>query len=213
MENAESYLPIVHFYNRQHRKFAVHLYWVQQRNYHFIEGNKFTFCPQCGGRQIETMMNGRKWRCPDCGFDLYNNVASAVGIVIENDRGEVLFEKRAKEPRKGFLVVPGGFVDPDETGEEAAARECMEETGVRPECVRYLCSFPNTYEYKGITYKTCDMFYTAKLPEAYTLHPQKSEVAGVMWLPVRCASDIEKIPLAVESAKKTLLLWLEVKSK
>jgi NADH pyrophosphatase NudC (nudix superfamily) len=176
-----------------------------------MEGNRFTFCPQCGGKNIETQMGGRKWQCPDCGFDLYNNVASAVGVIITNDNGEVLFEKRAKEPRKGFYVVPGGFVDADETGEQAAIRECEEETGVRPQQVRYLCSFPNTYEYKGIVYKTCDMFFTARLPRGIALCAQESEVAGFMWIPVHSVSDIEKIPLAFESARKTLLTWLEVK--
>lgn len=178
-----------------------------------MEGNKFTFCPQCGSKNIQTQMGGRKWQCPDCGFDLYNNVASAVGVVIENEKGEVLFEKRAKEPRKGFLVVPGGFTDPDETGEHAAFRECTEETGVEPEHVRYLCSFPNTYEYKDIVYKTCDMFFTAKLPEGYVFHAQESEVSGFMWIPIHTAADIDTIPLAFESAKKTLLVWLEEKSK
>lgn len=178
-----------------------------------MEGNRFTFCPQCGGKNIETQMGGRKWQCPDCGFDLYNNVASAVGVIITNDNGEVLFEKRAKEPRKGFYVVPGGFTEPDETGEHAAVRECREETGVVPADVRYLCSFPNTYEYKGVVYKTCDMFYTAKVPRETALHAQENEVADLMWLSVHTASDVEKIPLAFESAKKTLLMWLEKKTK
>lgn len=178
-----------------------------------MEENKFIFCPQCGSRKIETKLGGRKWQCPECGFDLYNNVASAVGIVITNERGEVLFEKRAKEPRKGFYVVPGGFTEPDETGEAAAARECTEEIGVTPEHVRYLCSFPNTYEYKDIVYKTCDLFFTASLPAGAKLTPQEGEVSSLFWLPVHSAAELENIPLAFESAKKTLLLWLEEKSK
>ena len=50
-----------------------------------MEGNKFSFCPQCGSKNIETHHGGYKWVCPDCGFDLYSNVASAVGVVIVND--------------------------------------------------------------------------------------------------------------------------------
>lgn len=176
-----------------------------------MEGNKFIFCPQCGSKNIQTKLSGRKWQCPDCGFDLYNNIASAVGLVIANTNSEVLFEKRAKEPRKGYLVVPGGFTDPDETGEEAAARECTEETGVVPKKIKYLCSFPNVYPYKGITYKTCDMFFTAELPEGFVLHAQKSEVKEFEWIKIESVSDIEKIPLAFESAKKTLTKWLEEK--
>ena len=43
--------------------------------------NDFELCPKCGSKKIEYKDN-RKWFCPDCGFDLYNNVAAAVGIII-----------------------------------------------------------------------------------------------------------------------------------
>ena len=88
--------------------------------------NDFKMCPMCGCKQIENHGN-RKWMCPDCGFDLYNNVATAVGLIIQDKNKNVLFEVRAKEPRKGFYAVPGGFVDFDESAEEAAIRECREE--------------------------------------------------------------------------------------
>ena len=46
--------------------------------------NKFNMCPECGSKKIE-WHNGKKWICPDCGFDLYCNVAAAVGIVLYDD--------------------------------------------------------------------------------------------------------------------------------
>jgi len=45
-------------------------------------------------------------------------------------RVEVLLIKRAREPFKGLWAFPGGFVDKDESLEEAAARELLEETGL-----------------------------------------------------------------------------------
>ena len=176
-----------------------------------MKNNRFVFCPECGGKNIQTLRNGQKWLCPDCGFDLYNNVASAVGLLIQNQNGEMLFEVRAKEPRKGFLAFPGGFTNADETGEQAAIRECLEETGVEPEEVKYLCSFPNTYEYRTIVYKTCDMFFTARLPQGFELKAQQGEEDGFVWVKIQDAGDVEKCPLAFESAKKTLLKWLEEK--
>ena len=176
-----------------------------------MKDNRFNFCPECGGKNIKTLMNGRKWLCPDCGFELYNNVASAVGLVIQNSKGEILLEKRAKDPRKGYLTLPGGFSEPDETAEESAVRECMEEIGVRPEKIEYLCTFPNDYEYKSVHYKTCDMFFTAILPEEFVLKPQAGEVESFVWAKIQEEGDLEKYPIAFESGRKTLLKWLEEK--
>ena len=169
--------------------------------------NDFNFCPACGGRHIQNVKM-RKWLCADCGFDLYNNVASAVGLIICDDAGRVLLEKRGKEPRKGFLAFPGGFVDPDETAEEAALRECMEEIGVEPEKITYLCSFPNSYEYKKILYKTCDLFFEAKLPAGAVLSAQEGEVTALEWKSVRNEEELAELPLAFDSARKTLAVWL-----
>ena len=172
--------------------------------------NDFNFCPNCGGKNIQNV-NMRKWKCDDCGFTLYNNVAAAVGLVIQNKNGKVLFEKRAKEPRKGFLALPGGFVDPNETAEEACFRECKEEIGVEPLSVKYIATFPNTYEYKNVLYKTCDIFFEAVLPENAELHAQEGEVLGFEEVSIKNEEDLKDMPLAFESARKTLTLWLKDK--
>ncbi|WP_407426618.1 NUDIX domain-containing protein [Treponema sp.] len=172
--------------------------------------NDFTFCPECGSKNIQNVKM-RKWLCSDCGFDLYNNVASAVGLLIQTKEGKILLEKRAKEPRKGFLAFPGGFVDPDETLEEACFRECKEETGVEPVSLKYIASFPNTYEYKNIQYKTCDVFFEAKLPVNAELHAQEGEVLGFSEVSVQNEKELAEVPLAFESARKTLELWLKMR--
>ena len=173
--------------------------------------NDFKLCPMCGSKNIENHGN-RKWVCPDCAFDLYNNVASAVGVVIRDRYNNVLFEIRAKQPRKGYLALPGGFVDFDESAEEAVVRECREEIGVSVEGVKFLCTAPNTYEYKNIEYKTCDIFFTAELAPQFetiddfikSLKAEESEVQGFVSYKVESLEDIEKIPLAFESARYTL---------
>ena len=112
--------------------------------------------------------------------------------------------------------MPGGFVDQNETAENAVVRECLEETGVQPEKVKYLCSFPNDYLYKNIAYKTCDLFFEASIPAGTgnisellkKLHGQDSEVSGFVSKKITTEEDIEKLPLAFESAKKALNFWL-----
>ena len=173
--------------------------------------NDFKLCPMCGSKNIENHGN-RKWVCPDCAFDLYNNVASAVGVVIRDRYNNVLFEIRAKQPRKGYLALPGGFVDFEESAEEAVVRECREEIGVAVGGVKFLCTAPNTYEYKNIEYKTCDIFFTAELAPQFetiddfikSLKAEESEVQGFVSCKVESLEDIEKIPLAFESARYTL---------
>lgn len=180
--------------------------------------NKFNFCPNCGKKNIK-YVNNKKWFCSDCGFDLYNNVASAVGTIIADSENNVLFEIRAKEPRKGFLALPGGFTDQDETAEHAVLRECLEETGVQPKKIKYLCSFPNDYAYKNIAYKTCDLFFEASIPVSSgtipelikKLHGQESEVVGFVAKKINSKEDIEKLPLAFNSAKNALTVWLSVR--
>ncbi len=182
----------------------------KKRGYTYImKHNIFTTCPDCGSKNIQTLLNGRKWNCPDCGFDLYNNVASAVGVFVLNEKGEMLFEKRAKEPRKGFYTVPGGFCEPEESLEESAIRECLEETGIKINEAKYVCSRPNTYLYKNITYKTCDSFFEARLPEGFQIKNQESEVSDSKFFQVKSKEDIDKIPLAFESVKNALYAWVE----
>lgn len=177
--------------------------------------NDFKMCPMCGSKKIENHEN-RKWICPDCGFDLYSNVASAVGVIIYDDDNNVLFEVRAKEPAKGKITIPGGFIDFDERAEDAIVRECREEIGVEVESPKFLCTFPNTYVYKNIEYKTCDIFFTAKIPSSYgsvndflkTLKAQETEVLSFEVHRVQTLEDVKSLPLAFESTFNTLKSWV-----
>lgn len=182
-----------------------------------MEEMQFIYCPTCGARDSVTYKDNRHWVCSACGFNLYNNVAASVATILQDDSGNVLFVVREKEPRKGFLALPGGFVDPDERTEDAAVRECREEIGVAPEKVEFIASYPNTYEYGHVVYKTCDMFFTGTLAEdaektfAEKLIPQREEVAGFALEAIRTPEDIEKLPIAFPSAVQALHRWLELK--
>ena len=53
-----------------------------------------------------------------------------VVLTIRDDRLAVLLVHRGEEPYRGRLALPGGFVSPDESLDQAAARELGEETGL-----------------------------------------------------------------------------------
>lgn len=63
----------------------------------------------------------------------YPPVAVTVDLVlltIRHDDLEVLLVRRGEEPFAGALALPGGFIRPDETLSQAAARELAEETSL-----------------------------------------------------------------------------------
>ncbi len=74
----------------------------------------------------------------------YPHPAVTVDIVIftvRNDALKVLLIKRAFEPFQGEWALPGGFVNLDESLEEAARRELEEETGVSGVYLEQLYTF------------------------------------------------------------------------
>jgi len=92
------------------------------------------FCPACAA-PLERRFHAEDGRdrliCSACGRVHYRNPTVVGAVVLERD-GAVLLLRRARPPRAGTWVFPGGFVELGETVEQAAARECEEETGVTP---------------------------------------------------------------------------------
>jgi 8-oxo-dGTP diphosphatase len=67
----------------------------------------------------------------------YKNPIPTVDTIVQVD-SKILFVKRKKDPFKGHLVFPGGFVNEDEKVEDAALREVKEETSLSVELVDIL---------------------------------------------------------------------------
>jgi NAD+ diphosphatase len=168
-----------------------------------MPGSIFLNCPSCKSDNIR--FDGlKKYSCPDCGWVYFQNTAASVGGILEYE-GKILVVTRNREPKKGMFDFPGGFVDPDETAEEALIREVCEELGVILDNPQYLCTAPNTYLYKGIEYTTCDIFFTAKL-ESIDFVVQKSEIATFSWL---LTKDLDPDKFGFESMKKAINIYLQ----
>ena len=89
----------------------------------------FKFCPKCGSKDFE-IHNALSRHCASCGFTYYQNPRASTAAFILNSKGELLVARRAKEPAKDTLDLPGGFVDNYENAEQGMAREIKEETGL-----------------------------------------------------------------------------------
>ncbi len=74
--------------------------------------------------------------CDECGQ--WPQPALAVDAVVVNN-GDILLITRGREPWKGMLALPGGFVNKGEDPEIAVLRELKEETGLEGEVERLLC--------------------------------------------------------------------------
>lgn len=58
-----------------------------------------------------------------------NNRPVTVDVIIRHEGGIVLI-RRGRAPFEGHWALPGGFVEHDESVEQAAVREALEETGL-----------------------------------------------------------------------------------
>ncbi|MDA1278036.1 MAG: NUDIX domain-containing protein [Verrucomicrobia bacterium] len=162
----------------------------------------FKFCPGCGENTLLFEEN-KLLRCSDCGFHFYRNPTAAVAGIIEAADGRVLLIRRAKDPSRGKLAFPGGFVDIDETVESALRREIAEEVGLQLTEFTYLTSHPNDYRFKNIVYPVIDMFFVCHA-DGSPASAQPDEVESVQWI---SPNGVDKERLAFESMKHAWLCF------
>jgi mutator protein MutT len=121
------------------------------------------YCPKCGSVQFEKESE-RSLKCAGCGFHYFINSAAAVAALVINENGELMLVTRGVEPDYGKLDLPGGFIDPGESAEDAVRRELSEELGLKVKSLKYIGSAPNEYIFSEFTVYTLDMAFLV-IPE------------------------------------------------
>lgn len=97
------------------------------------------FCLRCGTKVIYAeKFDMLRPVCPQCGWIHFVDPKVAAAVLVEREDGAVLLVRRANEPFRGLWTLPAGFVNGGEDPAEAAARECLEETGLSVEVKRVL---------------------------------------------------------------------------
>ncbi len=129
-------------------------------------------------------------QCPHCSrFD--NRGVTVNGVIIRD--GKILLIRRGVEPWKGMWALPGGFVEWDETTEDAVRRELKEEIALDVQKVKLIGAFSDPARHPK---QVINLSY---LIEAYTGEPQHGDdAAEVKWfaldeLPETMACDHKSI--------------------
>jgi ADP-ribose pyrophosphatase YjhB (NUDIX family)/N-acetylglutamate synthase-like GNAT family acetyltransferase len=162
-----------------------------------------TYCPQCGEPLVTRTIGSReRLTCPSCGYVHYRNPVPGVGIIIEMEGGVVLV-KRGGQVKPGQWALPSGYIEAEESVEEAAIRESREETGLDVELIDLLgiYSFPEGPPTSGII-----VFYRAR-PVGGTLR------AGDDALDVRVFKPDELPELPFRTHRQAMARWLALQQR
>ena len=147
----------------------------------FFLSNVWQFCPYCGAKSFHA---GDEYymECDVCHKRFYINASGAVACIIENPQGEILLTRRAFDPAKGMLDLPGGFVNPNETAEDAVKREVKEELNLEIMSMQYIGSSHNRYLFGKILYFTLDLGFKCLVTDFTNLRVD-DDVDGYLFLP------------------------------
>ncbi len=132
--------------------------------------------------------------CPQCNFIYFKDPKVAAAVLVE-EGSRVLLVQRANEPFRGLWTLPAGFVNGGEDPAQAAARECLEETGLIVRVTRVYDVIAGREHERGADFV---IVYIAEV------------VSGEM-VPADDADDVQWFerndlpPLAFEATKKVLL--------
>lgn len=137
-----------------------------------IRANEFRFCNLCDEEMEKTMENNNT-----------NYGQSVTGVVIYE--GKVLLARHTYGGGAGKLIVPGGYVEYNESPQDALVREYLEETGVTV--------VPR--DIIGIRFNTHDWYvafradYISGIPRS-----DEDENSEVIWIDVEEALSRDDVP-------------------
>jgi len=159
------------------------------------------YCSKCG--KLTKEKNDSLFVC-EVGHENWINpaIGAAVFIIKEN---KVLYGVRAQDPNRGSLDLPGGFVEVNETAEQAAIREAKEELGVDVILEGIIGTCTGNYQGRP----SLDIVFVGRLVSAHIEAADDLKGGDPIW------RDLDDLPYADEvadvwfpQAQKDLLGWL-----
>lgn len=100
----------------------------------------------------------------------------------ENSQISILLIKRGNDPFKDLWALPGGFVDMDETLDEAVKRELLEETGLKNINMKQFYTYGNPdRDPRG---RTVSVVYYSYLDSGSYIINAGDDAADANWFPL-----------------------------
>jgi len=105
---------------------------MYERNTLVLLMKQHKYCPSCKSYLVKKTRNGNiRLVCEECGLIQYMNPLPSVAAIVFNEKSDhILLIKRGEPPKKGSWALPTGFMEQNETTEQAVIRELREETGL-----------------------------------------------------------------------------------
>lgn len=167
---------------------------------------EYKFCPRCAHllELREAEEHHLRPVCPNCGLIVYLNPPLAAGVVAERD-GKILLVLRGENPGKGLWGLPAGFMEINETVEQAARRECLEETGLNVNLEELLGVWSYYHDVKksaGVV-----VLYAARVAGGGSLQAG-SDSTDVKFFALE---EIPHVDLAFHTHREAIAKWQEIK--
>ena len=148
-------------------------------------------CPRCG-RPLRRKRRPTRIEiaCPRCRFLIFDYPRPCAGmVVLKGDT--MLLLRRGHTPRRGYLDLPGGFIEPGEGIERSARRELREETGLTVGKVEPLGMWWDDYDLPGFgPFPTMNFYFIARwrsgVPRA------GDDAASAEWVPIARLSRVRE---------------------
>lgn len=132
---------------------------------------QYKFCPTCKTELVRQLTDRRKLlTCPNCHFIFWNNPKPVVSAILNTPKG-ILMLQRASQPLKDYWCLPGGFIDFEETPQEAILREVQEEAGVISQVKNLIGVYRIDNDSRGVH---IDIIYECEVPDQVTLSNEHS---------------------------------------
>ena len=100
----------------------------------------------------------------------------AIAVVVDNEDRVLIGRRPEGVPLAGLWEYPGGKMEPGETPEMAAKRECLEETGLTVAPHRRYPPEVHEYEHGAV-----ELNFVRCLPQDFSFEPR----GGYRWVPIQ----------------------------